>query len=131
AVWAAVVAAVVTPDLMVPSGPWSFSAILPPLPARAAVRPSWRGFHVHATTRAPARARASVLALPTMAAPDKETVEGLMARKNYARALELIQAHLARRPRDDRLRLQQADVLIAAGREKGAATQLMALADEQ
>jgi len=66
-----------------------------------------------------------------MAAPGKETVEGLVARKSYARALELIQAQLERRPRDDRLRLQQADVLIAAGREKEAAGQLMALADEQ
>jgi hypothetical protein len=66
-----------------------------------------------------------------MAAPAKETVEGLLARKNYARALELIQAQLERRPRDDRLRLQQADVLIAAGREKEAAGQLMVLADEQ
>lgn len=66
-----------------------------------------------------------------MAAPGKDTVEGLVARKSYAKALELIQAQLERRPRDDRLRLQQADVLIAAGREKEAATQLMALADEQ
>ena len=66
-----------------------------------------------------------------MAAPGKDTVEGLVARKSYAKALELIQAQLERRPRDDRLRLQQADVLIAAGREKEAVTQLMALADEQ
>jgi hypothetical protein len=66
-----------------------------------------------------------------MAAPGRETVEGLVARKSYAKALELIQAQLGRRPRDDRLRLQQADVLIAAGREKEAAAQLMALADEQ
>lgn len=66
-----------------------------------------------------------------MAAPGRETVDGLVARKSYAKALELIQAQLERRPRDDRLRLQQADVLIAAGREKEAAAQLMALADEQ
>jgi hypothetical protein len=66
-----------------------------------------------------------------MAAPGRETVEGLVARKSYAKALELIQAQLERRPRDDRLRLQQADVLIAAGREKEAAAHLMALADEQ
>ena len=66
-----------------------------------------------------------------MAAPGKDTVEGFIARKNYAKALELIQAQLERRPRDDRLRLQQADVLIAAGRDKDAVTQLMALADEQ
>jgi hypothetical protein len=66
-----------------------------------------------------------------MAAPGKDTVEGLVARKSYAKALELIQAQLERRPRDDRLRLQQADVLIAAGREKEAVTQLMVLADEQ
>ncbi len=66
-----------------------------------------------------------------MAAPGKDTVEGLVARKDYAKALELIQAQLERRPRDDRLRLQQADVLIAAGREREAVAQLMALADEQ
>jgi len=66
-----------------------------------------------------------------MAAPGKDTVEGLVARKSYAKALELIQAQLERRPRDDRLRLQQADVLIAAGREKEAVAELMALADEQ
>jgi hypothetical protein len=66
-----------------------------------------------------------------MAAPGRDTVEGLVARKSYAKALELIEAQLERRPRDDRLRLQQADVLIAAGREKEAAGQLMALADEQ
>jgi cyclic nucleotide-binding protein len=66
-----------------------------------------------------------------MAAPGKDTVEGLVARKSYAKALELIQTQLERRPRDDRLRLQQADVLIASGREKEAVTQLMALADEQ
>jgi hypothetical protein len=66
-----------------------------------------------------------------MAAPGKDTVEGLVARKSFAKALELIQAQLERRPRDDRLRLQQADVLIACGREKDAVTQLMALADEQ
>jgi hypothetical protein len=66
-----------------------------------------------------------------MAAPGKDTIEGLVARKSYARALELIQAQLERRPRDDRLRLQQADVLIAAGRDKEAVPQLMALADEQ
>jgi cyclic nucleotide-binding protein len=66
-----------------------------------------------------------------MAAPGKDTVEGLVARKSYAKALELIGAQLERRPRDDRLRLQQADVLIASGREKEAVTHLMALADEQ
>ena len=66
-----------------------------------------------------------------MAAPGKDTIEGLVARKSYARALELIQEQLQRRPRDDRLRLQQADVLIAAGRDKEAVPQLMALADEQ
>jgi CRP-like cAMP-binding protein len=66
-----------------------------------------------------------------MAAPGKETVEGLLARKSYARALELVEAQLERRPRDDRLRLQQADILIASGREKEAAAKLMALADEQ
>lgn len=57
--------------------------------------------------------------------------QDLIARKNYAKALEVIKAELARRPHDDRLQLQQADVLILAGRNKEAVVALMALADRQ
>jgi len=58
-------------------------------------------------------------------------VSDLVARRNYAKALELIQAQLARRPQDARLRLKQADVLILAGRGKEAVSILMGLADAE
>jgi hypothetical protein len=58
-------------------------------------------------------------------------VSDLIARKSYGRALELIQAQLARRPQDARLRLKQADVLILAGRGKEAVGILMGLADTE
>jgi hypothetical protein len=58
------------------------------------------------------------------------SVQDFLAKKNYAKALELIRADLARRPRDSRLRLQQADILILAGRGKEAVSVLLGLADE-
>jgi hypothetical protein len=58
------------------------------------------------------------------------TIEALIARRNYGKALELIRGELARRPHDGRLRLQQADVLILAGRAQEAVGVLMKLADE-
>lgn len=58
-------------------------------------------------------------------------VSSLVARRNFAKALELIQAQLARRPQDARLRLKQADVLILAGRGKEAVDILMGLADAE
>ena len=58
-------------------------------------------------------------------------VADLIARKSYGKALELIQAQLARRPQDARLRLKQADVLILAGRGKEAVGILMGLADTE
>ena len=58
------------------------------------------------------------------------SVQDLIAKKNYAKALDLIRTDLAKRPEDHRLRLQQADVLILAGRGKEAAPVLLTLADE-
>jgi cyclic nucleotide-binding protein/tetratricopeptide repeat protein len=58
-------------------------------------------------------------------------VADLVARRNYGKALEVIQAHLARRPQDARLRLKLADVLILAGRGKEAVVILMGLADAE
>jgi hypothetical protein len=58
-------------------------------------------------------------------------IQDLIAKKNYVKALELIQAELRKRPKDGRLRLQQADALIAAGRDREAIPVLMGLADEQ
>src|SRR5262245_63669658 len=54
----------------------------------------------------------------------------LLARKQYARAVELAQAQLDARPRDGRLRLQLADTLIAAGRGREAVPRLREMADE-
>ncbi|HEV8253353.1 MAG TPA: cyclic nucleotide-binding domain-containing protein [Vicinamibacteria bacterium] len=55
----------------------------------------------------------------------------LIARKSYPKALELLQAQLARRPNDSRLRLKLADVLILAGRGREAVGILMGLADAE
>lgn len=54
----------------------------------------------------------------------------LIARKNYPKALEVIKAELQKRPHDARLKIQQVDVLVMAGRTKEAIPVLMALADE-
>jgi len=61
---------------------------------------------------------------------DTEDVTTLIARKQYARAIEVIKERLnAGRP-NPRLRLQLGDVLVLAGREREAVMILMPLADE-
>ena len=55
----------------------------------------------------------------------------LIARKSYPKALELLQAQLARRPNDARVRLKLADVLILVGRGREAVGILMSLADAE
>jgi CRP/FNR family transcriptional regulator, cyclic AMP receptor protein len=54
----------------------------------------------------------------------------LIARKNFPKALEVIKAELQKRPHEVRLKIQQVDVLVMAGRNKEAIPVLMALADE-
>src|SRR4051812_46209759 len=54
----------------------------------------------------------------------------LLAKKQFAKAVELAQGQLKGRPRDGRLRLQLADTLIAAGRGREAAPLLKEMADE-
>jgi hypothetical protein len=58
-------------------------------------------------------------------------VADLIARRNYPKAIALLQAQLARRPQEARLRLKLADVLILAGRGKEAVGILMGLADSE
>ncbi len=58
------------------------------------------------------------------------SVATLLAKKDYTRAIDLIQKHLKARPEDQRLRLQLADTLILASRGREAVPTLMALADE-
>src|SRR5271169_2374719 len=58
------------------------------------------------------------------------SVQNFLAKKDYSKALELIRADLAKRPQDQRLRMQQADVLILAGRSREAGKVLLDLADE-
>ncbi|MCL4817680.1 MAG: cyclic nucleotide-binding domain-containing protein [Vicinamibacteria bacterium] len=57
-------------------------------------------------------------------------IQDLITRRQYPKALEVIKAELARRPKDQRLRLQHADVLIAANRGREAVPVLLGLADE-
>jgi cAMP-dependent protein kinase regulator len=54
----------------------------------------------------------------------------LLARKQYAQAVELAQSQRDARPEDGRLRLQLADTLIAAGRGREAVPHLSEMADD-
>jgi hypothetical protein len=54
----------------------------------------------------------------------------LIARKSYAKAVEVLKAELQRRRGDERLRVQLAETLGLAGRNKEAADVLNALADD-
>src|SRR5262249_40210854 len=58
------------------------------------------------------------------------TLPELLAPKQYAKAVEVAQAALRERPRDGRLQLQLADVLVAAGRGREAVPLLRGMADE-
>lgn len=59
-----------------------------------------------------------------------EDVAGLIAKKNYSRAIEVIREQLKAGRPDARLRMQLGDVLIMAGRAKEAAQVLLPVADE-
>lgn len=59
-----------------------------------------------------------------------ESVADLIARKKYAKAIELLRAEFKQGSRDPRVRLQLADVMILAGRGKEAVPILLGLADE-
>jgi cAMP-dependent protein kinase regulator len=58
------------------------------------------------------------------------TLPELLARKQYGKAVEMAQAAFNARPRDGRLQLQLADVLVAAGRGREAVPLLRSMADE-
>ena len=58
-------------------------------------------------------------------------IQDLIAKKNYPKAIEAINAELKKRPRDARLRMQHADTLVAANRNREAIPILMSLADDQ
>jgi hypothetical protein len=58
------------------------------------------------------------------------SIPDLLAQKNYSKALDLIKAELKKRPKDPRLRLQHADALIGAGKDREAIPVLMGVADE-
>jgi hypothetical protein len=58
------------------------------------------------------------------------SIQDLLTQKSYAKALDLLKLELKRRPKDVRLRLQQADALIGANRNREAIPVLMGLADE-
>jgi hypothetical protein len=57
-------------------------------------------------------------------------IQDLIAKKNYSKAIDAIGQELRKRPKDVRLRMQQADVLILANRNREAIPVLLSLADE-
>lgn len=59
------------------------------------------------------------------------TVQQLIAKKDYGKAVDALKAQLKTRPKDERLRLQLADVLILASRGREAVQLLLQLADDQ
>jgi CRP-like cAMP-binding protein len=59
-----------------------------------------------------------------------ETINDVIAQRDYGRALEMVRVELREQPRDRRLRLQLADVLILAGKSLEAAQEMENLADE-
>ena len=61
---------------------------------------------------------------------ERVTVASLLARKQFAKAIELAEAEHKARPRDARTRLQLADALIAGGRGGAAVPFLREVADE-
>jgi hypothetical protein len=58
------------------------------------------------------------------------SVDDLVARKAYGKAIELIKGELQKRRKDRRLRLQLVDVLVLAGKNKEAVEILNSLADD-
>ncbi len=58
------------------------------------------------------------------------SVADFLAKKDYAKAIDLVSKQLKARPKDQRLRLQLADTLVLANRGKEAVPTLMSLADE-
>jgi CRP-like cAMP-binding protein len=58
------------------------------------------------------------------------SVANLLAKKDYARAIALLESQLKARPADQRLRLQLADTMVLANRGREAVPTLMSLADE-
>lgn len=62
--------------------------------------------------------------------PGAPGVTELIARKQYARAIEMLDAQVRERPRDTRIRLQLADTFILAGRNQEAVPLLRKIADE-
>src|SRR6267143_1655286 len=59
-----------------------------------------------------------------------DDVAALIGKKNYTKAIEVIREQLLKQRNDPRLRLQLADVLVSAGKNKEAVTILLPLADE-
>ena len=60
-----------------------------------------------------------------------ESVQDLIAKKNFPKAVELLRAQTQAKPHDRRMRLQLADVLVMAGRDRDAIPVLMTLADQE
>ena len=60
-----------------------------------------------------------------------DLVQEFIAKKNFAKAIELLRTQTQAKPHDRRMRLQLADVYVMAGRERDAIPVLMTLADQE
>src|SRR6187549_1068266 len=60
-----------------------------------------------------------------------DTVQDLITKKNFAKAVEVLRAQAQAKPHDRRLRLQLADVYVMAGQDRLAIPVLMTLADQE
>jgi CRP-like cAMP-binding protein len=70
------------------------------------------------------------MALDWRGGSHEESINDLIVRKKYARAIELLRLHLQRRGRSPVVRLQLADTLVMAGRGGEAVPIFLGLADE-
>jgi CRP-like cAMP-binding protein len=70
------------------------------------------------------------MALKWLGGSKESTIEELIARKKYARAVELLRARFRAGSRDPLLRQQLADVLVLAGKQQEAIPIIIGLADE-
>lgn len=60
-----------------------------------------------------------------------DQVQDLLARKNYPKAIEVLQKDIQANPHNRRVRLRLADVYVLAGREREAIPVLITLADQE
>src|SRR5262245_53086603 len=72
----------------------------------------------------------TVMVLDWFGGSKGQSLEELIARKKYAKAIEILRAQFQGGSRDPRMRMQLADVLVLAGKGREAVPILVGVADE-